>query len=483
MKIGYLLKNIIKESAIYALGPTLHAGVAFFLIPVYTKHLLPSEYGILEFILAIGVFITPIIDAGLTSSFWKYGIGDNENNREVVLSNILISKLIVSIIICAIIYVFSILNNNYTIKLIFLYSIVLIGQTILHFIFLEFQSAHKVKLYVLLSFINALAIAFANIVLVTNYRMGITGVILGNIFGVFFSCLVFLPFYIKSFDFSIDFKLLKNLYVYGFPLVFGNLAYLITSTSDRFFINQLSSTNDLGLYAYGNKLASLLNIFIITPFFLGFNPIRWEIYKQDDSKEIFSNLFTFLFSLLGISYFVFTIGGIFIGKILAKNPEYIPGLSVTPLKTFSFLLYGLYYYRSMGLLFEKKTHLISVITMISAGINIILNIILITRIGYVGAGISSVFSYFVMYVLAAWLSQKYYRVKYDIKIEVVGLLVISLYCYVIILTEFKGFINTIALGFAMVVIFFITSIWGIKYKFFQFVKILIKKLCFFISKN
>lgn len=459
MQVTNFIKHLVKESALYTLGPTLQAGVAFFLIPIYTRHLLPNEYGILEFILAIGLFINPIIDSGLTSSFWKYGIGEHNNRREHVLTNILICKLLVSLLICLCILILSRIINESMVNLIFLYSIVLIAQVIQQNIFLEFQSSHKVFLYVVFSFINAFSIAIANIVFVTKMNLGIQGVIGGNILGIVFSCTLFIPFFIKSFKFALDIKLIKELYAYGLPLIFGNIAYLVTSTSDRFFIGELASVDALGLYAYGNKLASLLNVLIISPFFLGFNPMRWEIYKRKDSKQIFSELYTVLFTALVVCYFIFTLGGLFFGNLLAQNKDYIPGLLVTPLKTFSFFLFGLYYFRSMGLLFEKKTNLISLSTVIAGLINIILNIILIPSAGFLGAGYASVISYFAMYYIAGQLSQKYYRVKYPFNIEIAGLFSIILFCTIALIINnsayyglyFYGF--TILFGFVVFVIF------------------------------
>ncbi|MGM0670405.1 MAG: hypothetical protein ACQET1_11855, partial [Gemmatimonadota bacterium] len=48
-----LLQRFSRGSLTYGVGSVLERGIAFFLIPIYTNALTPSEYGIVGVVLAI----------------------------------------------------------------------------------------------------------------------------------------------------------------------------------------------------------------------------------------------------------------------------------------------------------------------------------------------------------------------------------------------------------------------------------------------
>jgi len=427
-----IIKNLFSESAIYALGPTLTTAVGFVLIPMYTSYLTPGDYGKLEFVIAISVFLGPVISGGLVSAFWKYGTAPSECEKSLVLFNCLISQLtICAVLILAANVLLWISPASEILQLLSLYTIVLIARVIQRIVYLEFQSSHKSFMYVALSVITALLIAAANVVMVAFLHQGVRGIIMGNMMGTLLGCVLFLPCYWKAFKVSVDFGLLKKLYEFGAPLAFANMSFLVLSTSDRFFISKFAGTDDLGLYGYGFRFASLLSTFVIAPFFLGFNPMRWEVYARDDAQNIFARLYSLILVGMVSAYFLVVAAGVVLGTFMTSNPEFSEGLRATPLIAFSMLLQGLYYFRSMGLLFEKRTSTIFVIVLASSCCSLLLNLLLVPLFGYMGAAAVSVFAYFVMFLMCSWQSQKHYPITVDVHLERAGL---TLACALCVLT-------------------------------------------------
>ncbi len=264
METRPIIKKLLSESVIYALGPTLQTVVSFLLIPIYTSYLTPTDYGKLELVLAIAIFLAPFIDGGLTSSFWKFGSGSTKEKRGEVLFNCLVVQISVNLLIIVLAIVFSFFNpNTDTIQFFALYSIVLLIRTILNIVYLDLQSSHRAIIYVTISVLTAILIAAANILFVAHFHLGIKGIIYGNLLGLAIIVIAFSPWYLHSFIIHFNWPLVKEMYIYGFPLALGNIAYLIVTTSDRFFITTFATQRDLGLYAYGVKFSSLLMTFII----------------------------------------------------------------------------------------------------------------------------------------------------------------------------------------------------------------------------
>jgi O-antigen/teichoic acid export membrane protein len=211
---------------------------------------------------------------------------------------------------------------------------------------------------------------------------------------------------------------------YGYPLMLGNLMLLILSLSDRFLIKNFGDDTMLGLYSFGSKFGNIFNVLIIGPFSLAWIPLRWKIYERPDGKEVFSifNRFFLVFSPLIACSFCFILP-LFI-DLITVDKEYLKGLSIMSFALVSQVFFGLNYFNHMGFLFKEKTQMIMGITFISASINIILNMFLIKKIGFIGAGISAMIAYFVLFLITRIISQKIYPIKRKISLELFQIIVL-----------------------------------------------------------
>jgi len=99
-----ILKKLLVESSIYSIEPILKKALLFFLLPLYTAYLSPSDYGKLEYIITISAFFGIVATGGLQTGFFKYGFGAETEFRKVVLFNTLIASLLISILALIIAY-------------------------------------------------------------------------------------------------------------------------------------------------------------------------------------------------------------------------------------------------------------------------------------------------------------------------------------------------------------------------------------------
>jgi len=84
--------------------------------------------------------------------------------------------------------------------------------------------------------------------------------------------------------------------------------------------------------------------------------------------------------------------------------------------TFNFNILFLCWYHQLsgfGCFFKNKTYLLSVAISIAAGINIILNFLLIAKYGMIGAAIATIISYASYFVIYYKMNQKLYFVPYN----------------------------------------------------------------------
>ena len=67
-----MIKSFIKNSAIYTIATVFTRGIAIFLIPIYTRYLTPSEYGIIDYFIILTSIINLTIALEITQAVVRY---------------------------------------------------------------------------------------------------------------------------------------------------------------------------------------------------------------------------------------------------------------------------------------------------------------------------------------------------------------------------------------------------------------------------
>jgi O-antigen/teichoic acid export membrane protein len=408
-------RKILKEGLIYAIQPFLERGVAFLLIPIYTAYLTPSSFGQWQFIYSLAFFVLPLMNAGIDNACWHFWGNQEKYSFETVFINACLAKMAAGMVVLLGVVLPTLLVVSWEFNLEFS---IYITSTFLLSYFQIFQQylrvQHLAGTYLILALSYAAILGGLNILGVTVLNLGFKGILFGNVMAniLIFTVGVLLATRTRALAGNIDIKLIRNIISYGFPMIFGNLSYVFISQTDRFFLEKFSSTHDLGLYSFGSQFAILITAFIITPLFFWWNPIlRWKIYKRTDGREIFSQLNRIIVVVLPLVTILMVGGVVFVGKFLVRNEAYLDGFRITPLLAFGQAFFGLYCFNTIGLLFESRTKTIAYIVFSSALANIGLNLLLVPRFGMYGAALASFFSFFLMYILSLFYSQRTYAIQ------------------------------------------------------------------------
>ena len=96
MEIPSALKQEVisvgKKSIVYVLGAALSRAVGFFMIPVYTRFIVPGNYGAMELIVILSSIVAMIISMGVTDSMSRYYYAEKDpQKRNEVVSTIVIA--------------------------------------------------------------------------------------------------------------------------------------------------------------------------------------------------------------------------------------------------------------------------------------------------------------------------------------------------------------------------------------------------------
>ena len=134
--------------------------------------------------------------------------------------------------------------------------------------------------------------------------------------------------------------------------------------------------------------------------------------KENNGKEILSKIMTYYLLILISLVLLISLFSREIVAIVAVG-KYTESYKIIPIISVSYLLYGIYIFLFSGLMVTKKIKSQPIIIGISAFINIILNIILIPKFGYMGAALSTLFTYCVVVIGTYVVSQKHFYISYE----------------------------------------------------------------------
>lgn len=412
------IKRLFKDSIIYGVGSVAKYLIGFFLLPIYTRVFTPADYGILDTVGTLAGIVSLFLMFGLDSATQRYYF-DNKKDGKLIISTSFWFVAVVSFSVCLILIMgfsgfFSNLffNTNIHSKVLTL-AILSIPASLLislsqNTLRLKF-APWRYNIITLFQIISSTTIIFF---LVVVLKKGIFGNFLGGFIATIITLIVGTICIRSKIIFRFSSVYLKKMLKYGTTLMFAGFAYWVLSLSDRFFIVKLSTLEQVGLYSIGNKISSILILFI-TALSLAWPPLLFAYYKKKEGNRFIIKVITYstiLFSSLAV---LLTAFGHDILKIIAPS-TYIEAAWVIGILSLGLAFLGISGMFATGISLSKKTKYLTLSSVIAAVLNIILNIILIPKIGIIGAAIATLISYIVLAFLNYFYSQKLYYLEYEI---------------------------------------------------------------------
>ncbi len=430
------IKKLAGQTVIYGLSNMLGRFLNYLLVPLHTIVLGKFFFGKLTFIYSSTAIVLVLLTYGLETGFFRFASKKSEDYNKVLGTSLYSIVFTTSIFILLSVVFKSLWQgyfevNNYRIVL---YFVLIIAFDVLNAIpFAKLRIDERPVKFVIIKFVGI----FINISLNLFYlwfcrtlsETGNTGffariynpelvleyVLIANLISSAVTFIVLLPEIIRVKP-SFDFKLLKRLLNYSFPILLIGLAGMLNDNIDKLLIPKLindpNPMEQLGVYGANFKLSVLMVLFI-QMFRYAAEPFFFKNSENSDAKKLYADVMNY-FIIFGLIIFLGVILYLDILKYFIA-PEFWEGLYVVPILLFSKLIFGILFSLSIWYKVTDKTKFGILVAGIGAIITISLNIILLPKIGYLGSAFASLTSYIVMLVVSYYLCTKHYLIKYNFK--------------------------------------------------------------------
>ncbi|WP_029322991.1 lipopolysaccharide biosynthesis protein [Butyrivibrio sp. AE3004] len=418
-------ERLLKNTVILFIGGIGTKLINFLMLPLFTAWLSVEEYGDIDIFTVIIAMAVPILSLQLDQGVFRFLIDDDKqtDKKETISSCILI--------------IFSILFTSNILAFLFLQLMAKEGLTI-WLIALDLQifdimlqqivrGMGNNKIYSWNSIIITFTNVLFSIVLIRFCGMGVIGYIcafcISHVVSIFYMIMrskVYKLFGVKSFNVGKA----KRILVYSIPMITNNVSWWILNASDKLILNVCCGNGANGIYAAAGKIPGL-----ITTMYSLFH-MAWQesaSREKEDMADFYSDVFRNLFAIMSYILIILLCFEPVIFKILI-NDKFAAAYYHIPLLLVGMFFYSIAQYYGGIYIGLKKTKELGKTSIIAAGINLFVNILLVGKMQIFAASVSTLMAYFILFILRARAIKKICQIKYDyrtIKITI-GIIILAM---------------------------------------------------------
>jgi len=419
IKIDSKFRTLGANTIIFAIGNVFSKLILFFLMPLYTSAMSPTEYGFAE-LMNNGIdLLMPLATLCLYEAVFRFSIDVSLIKKKEILSSSLKIILIINTLVLSIsILLLFLLDSLYPI----LFSFMLFAYSIRQ-LFAQFsRGIGKARFFAMSGILNAIILGISNVVLVGLLTYGVNGylfsIALGNVSSAFY---LYFRANIKQFiDLKIlDKTLIKELLNFSIPMIPNSISWWFANISTRYILVLFQGIAVAGIFTAISKLPSVINVL---------SSIFQQAWQFSASKEISNKQASNFFTKVFLTYYSLIIASCsliitfipFISKFLLQG-EFFEAWNLIPLLLVSAVLNCFSVYFGSIYTASMNNKMIMISTMVGACISVVSSFVLIPFIGIIGAIISTNLSYIVINLMRYFDTKKYIKLKIN-PFEVLGLI-------------------------------------------------------------
>ena len=418
MRLGARLGELARHSVIYGFGSLVSRFIAVLLLPVYTRYLSPTDYGLIETLIALSAILTVLLAAGVKSAFFRFYFDepDDPGKRRVIRTSFwftmamgtagLVAGLALAGPISDLLFDTSDHANLVRAAFVGLWA---------HVNYEQMTSLFRVEqrsvAYLIATLINLGLTVGATLLLVVALDQGPIGVIVGNFTGTLLVYLGLLAYRREQLGLEWDGELLREMNRFGMPLVPSALFLWALNFSDRFFLVKLADAREVGLYSIGVRLASAI-VLLLAAFRTAWPAFAYSIEDDRDAARAYAFVLTYLVAITSWMALALGVLAPWLVQLLTTEDFYSSERVVAPL-AFAAAAFGAYIVVVIGIGRARQTRSNWWITGAAAALNVGLNLALIPPYGMMGAAAATAGAYGLLFLGMTWKAQRVFPVPYQ----------------------------------------------------------------------
>lgn len=422
-----LNNSLAKSTMVYTTGDAIGKAIPFFLLPIVTRYLTTSDFGILSnFSVAVQIF-TAICAlntySALTVSYYTL----NEEERPHYISNLIYLMCMLALVCLVGVTLFS-KHITHMLGISLPWQILAIVSSLATSIFMLYTSVLRMEkrsvMFSGVQALQALVAALLAIYFVVILRWNWQGRVLSMVAGALLSLMLSLWLLSKEHQVfkKFDVNNIREAFVFGLPLLPHTLSFWFKSGVDKIILTNIVGLSANGVYSIALTLVSVIGIFTGS-FFNAYSPLMYKDLSMIDQvghaegQELKIKLvkISYLFSCL---LMLVCLGSYFVMKWVIPiffSGDYLDSLKMLPFLMSTLFFEGMYSIVSGYIFYRKKTKILGAITFNSSVMQMVLTTILVKQFGVMGAVYSSVMIAATTFLLVFFYANTLYELPWSLR--------------------------------------------------------------------
>jgi O-antigen/teichoic acid export membrane protein len=213
-----------------------------------------------------------------------------------------------------------------------------------------------------------------------------------------------------------DVSFLRTAAVFSLPMMAAEISWFVLDSGDRFFIQHYLGAQALGFYAAAYGIAIYLQDVLMAPLQMALFPICMRVWNTEGKKALQGFLSRSLDQFIFVAVAVVCVAIVTSRDVivLLASRKFQQAHTLLPFLVVGLVLSAVTIYFRPGLMIHKRATKIAAATFHAGFLNVVLNVILLPRIGLVGAAIATTVSYAGIVVFLAYQSMRVLPYKLEL---------------------------------------------------------------------
>ncbi len=422
---------------IYAVGDIAPRLLGLISFPILTRYLSPAEYGIVNYVNTVNLFLTVFGFLCLNTFYLVYYYKQKTvEEKKKLLGNLSIFVIGLNILLTFILFVIGPHVVGWFESNINFYPYLAIGLVTNLFNLVGILPTALYRLeenplpLTILNVAKGILSFGVTIWLVVGMGYKAEGLLFAQMVVTIIFGMIFLKITLANMVWTINWQQIRQGLIFSLPLLPGSVSYLLTTMFDRILIDKYLNLTDLGLYSSASTLALILNI-VSYGAYKAFEPYIFKNIDYPDFTAKFVKLRNGLFWVLtagafGIALFAREFFQIFSEAQYHTAYQYVPVIIIGVLCSSMAMPYG------TVITAHGHTKINSAISICCSVVSVTLNVIFLSRLGIIAACITSALT--MILSLTASIHFSKVRISHRLPMIVFAIIAISTIIMVFLIT-------------------------------------------------
>lgn len=409
--------SLLRAAGTYGFFSIINKSIPFFLLPILTRYLSPSDYGIVAVFNIMVTIAIPLIGVNAHGAFSRAFFAQDRFEASSYTGTIVIFVLLNSIVITSLIILFrNYLGNIFSIpsNWLWLAGVIGLSMSLIQITLSAWRVRERPKAFGIFQNSNtladfSLALLFVIVLGMTWKGRVISRAIVAPLFA-FFGIIILKRN--KWLTFQWDKTYLLHALAFGIPLIPHSLAGIMNTTIDRIFIVNMVGIADAGMYTVGYQIGAIINLLAMA-FNQAYMPWLYRKLNQNNDttkRKIVTYTYVYfaLIFLLALSIGIAAplILRYLVGKAFQQSAIYVIWIALGS------AFHGMYLMVVNYIFYAEKTYLLTIVTFTGAAINVGLNYIFITVNGAIGAAQATSITHLITFLMVWYLSDRVFSMPW-----------------------------------------------------------------------